>query len=134
MSTHTGQDSKVGNGETGMLIHACQHCGRGMYGQLVGKRRDGRSGKLVDEFSQATGASLSLISGSFFYSIVKKGSPDTVILSPAFPQMPSMEYKSHKISYHKQVPWANDFGQCPETQYILTSCEMFLIVTHTKKV
>ena len=105
-----------------------------MYGELVGKRRNGRSGKLVDEFSQATGASLSLISGSFFYSIVKKGSPDTVILSPAFPQMPSIEYKSHKISYHKRVPWANDFGQCPETQYILTSCEMFLIVTHTKKV
>lgn len=116
-----------------MLIHVRQHRGRDMYGQLVGEKRDERSGKFVDEFSQATGASLCPISGSFFYCIVKKGSPDIVILSPAFPKMPSMEHKSHKISYHKRVPWANDFGQCPETQYILTSCEISLIVTHKKR-
>lgn len=118
------------NRKIGMLIRVRQHHGRDVYGQLVGERSNGRSGKFVAEFSRATGASLRPISASFFFhSIVKKGSPDTVRLSPAFPKMPSMEHKSHRIFHHKRVPWAKDFGQCPETQCILTSFKIFLIVT-----
>ena len=130
LSRHTDQDTKVWTREIGMLICVRQHHGRDVYGQLVGERSNGRSGKFVAEFSRAAGSSLCPIPVSFFFhSIVKKGSPDTVRLSPAFPKMPSMEHRSHKIFHHKRVPWANDLGQCPETQYILTSCKIFLIVT-----
>lgn len=128
-SRHRDQDTKVWNREIGMLIHVRQHRGRDVYGRLVVERRKGRSGKFVGEFSQATSASLRPVPASSFHSIMKKGSPDTLILSPAFPKLPSMEHKSHKIFYHKRVPWASDLGQCPETQYILTSCKTFLIVT-----